>query len=143
MSENNKSEINLLNTAGCEMLPPERYSALTLAYIGDCVYELFIRTHLLEGANQNVNYLHKTAINYVCCKAQAKFFHKIKGLLTDEEQAVYKRGRNTKSHVPKNSEMNDYRIATGVEALIGHLYIKGENERISELMQYAFTTSPA
>lgn len=128
----------ILKNIGGEMLSAEQYSPLTLAYIGDCVYELYVRTYLIKDANHNVNKLHKSATKYVCCKAQAELYRKIENMLTDAELAVYKRGRNTKSHVPKNSEMKDYRIATGVEALIGHLYIKGENERICELLKYIF-----
>ena len=128
----------ILKNIGGEMLSAEQYSPLTLAYIGDCVYELYVRTYLIKDANHNVNKLHKSATKYVCCKAQAELYRKIENMLTDAELAVYKRGRNTKSHVPKNSEMKDYRIATGVEALIGYLYIKGENERICELLKHIF-----
>lgn len=129
---------NILKHFGGKMLKAEEYSPLTLAYIGDCVYEMYIRTFLIKDSNHNVNKLHKTATKYVCCKAQAELFRKIENKLTEDELAVYKRGRNTKSHVPKNSDMKDYRAATGVEALIGYLYIKGENERICELMSYVF-----
>lgn len=133
-----KNEIKTLESFGGEMLNPNQYSALTLAYVGDCVYELFVRTHLIQAANHNVNKLHKTATKYVCCKAQAEFYRRIEKMLTEEEEAVFKRGRNTKSHVPKNSEMKDYRIATGVEALVGYLYIKGEQERLCNLMRNIF-----
>lgn len=136
MADNKKAEIKTLESGG--LLPSGQYSSLTLAYIGDCVYELYVRTHLIKGANLNVNKLHKTATKYVCCRAQAEFYYKIEKFLTEEERAVFKRGRNTKSHVPKNSEMKDYRIATGIEALIGHLYISGEHQRIKELMQHLF-----
>ncbi len=128
---------SILKNLGGEMPKAEQYSPLTLAYIGDCVYELYVRTYLIKDANHNVNKLHKTATKYVCCKHQAEFFYKIERMLTDEELAVFKRGRNTKSHVPKNSEMKDYRIATGIEALIGYLYLKKQNERICELMSFA------
>ena len=128
---------NILKDLGGRMLRAEEYSPLTLAYIGDCVYEMYIRTYLIKDANHNVNKLHKTSTKYVCCKAQAELFHKIENMLTENELAVFKRGRNTKSHVPKNSEMKDYRVATGVEALMGYLYIKNDNDRICELMQFA------
>ena len=132
----------MLNTVlqGLEepLLPPGQYSALTLAYLGDCVYELYVRTHLLGSRNQRVNGLHKAAIQFVCAKAQAEFYHKIQDILTPEEQAAFKRGRNTNSHPPKNADMNDYRIATGVEALLGHLYVQGRMERIGELMAHLF-----
>lgn len=128
----------ILNELNLNKIPPEQYSALTLAYLGDCVYELYVRSRLVSSANRNVNTLHKEATKHVCCRAQAEFFRKIEGMLTEDELAVFRRGRNTKSHVPKNSDMNDYRIATGVEALIGWLYLKGEKQRICDLLKYIF-----
>ncbi len=119
-----------------DKVPPNQYSALTLAYIGDAVYELFVRTYLLSDANFPVQKLHKSAIKLVNAKAQSNLYQKIKDILSDEETAVYKRGRNTNSHPPKNADMVDYKSATGVEALIGYLYLKGESERISELLRY-------
>ena len=120
------------------LLPPERYGALTLAYIGDCVYELYVRTHLISGGDKKVNALHRGATNLVCAKAQAALYHKISPYLTPEEEAVFHRGRNTKSQPPKNADVLEYRLATGVEALIGHLYIQGKTERIEDLMRYLF-----
>ncbi len=114
------------------------YSALTLAYLGDCVYELYVRSHLTADGNHKVNDLHKAATKFVCASAQAAFYHKIEGMLTEEEDAAFRRGRNAKSHPPKNANMSDYKIATGVETLLGSLYINGETERISELMTYLF-----
>lgn len=114
------------------------YSALSLAYIGDCVYELYVRSHLIKSGNRKVNELHKMATGYVKAKAQAEFYRKIEGILTDEEQGAFHRGRNTKSHPPKNADVIDYKIATGVEALIGYLYINGDTKRISELMEKLF-----
>lgn len=117
---------------------PNEYSALTLAYLGDCVYELYVRTHVVEGGNKKVNELHKTSTTFVCAKAQAEFYHKIKDILTEEEDGAFRRGRNTKSHPPKNADMMDYKIATGVETLFGHLYVKGDTDRISQLITYLF-----
>lgn len=128
----------IIESLGGNLLPPQQYSPLTLAYVGDCVCELYIRTYLIKDSNQNVNKLHKTATKYVCCKGQADFYEKIKDLLTEEEESVFKRGRNTKSHVPKNSEMSDYRKATGVEALMGYLYLKGEKQRACDLLKHNF-----
>lgn len=119
-------------------LPPNQYGALSLAYLGDCIYEIYVRSFLLSKTDQKVNALHKQATRFVCASAQAAFYHKIEGILTEEEQAAFHRGRNTKSHPPKNASVTDYRIATGIETLIGHLYLKGETERISELMQFLF-----
>ncbi len=116
-------------------VPPNQYSPLALAYLGDAVYELFVRTYLLRDLNMPVQKLHKSAISMVNAKAQSDLYQKIKDILTEEETAVYKRGRNTNSHPPKNADLIDYKSATGVEALIGYLYLKGDSERILELMR--------
>ncbi len=114
------------------------YSALTLAYIGDCVYEMYVRSHLIKDANHKVNDLHRAATKFVCAKAQAEFYHRVKEILTEEEGAAFRRGRNAKSHPPKNADVIDYKIATGVEAMLGYLCVKGEVSRISELMKHLF-----
>ena len=119
-------------------LKPNQYGALSLAYIGDCIYEIYVRSYLINRADQKVNALHKQATKYVCAKAQAEFYHKIEHVLTDDEKSAFKRGRNAKSHPPKNADMIDYKIATGVETMLGHLYIEGKCDRISELMGYLF-----
>ncbi len=116
----------------------KEYSALSLAYIGDCVYEMYVRSYLLGKGNRRVNELHRMATQYVRAKAQAEFYHKIEDILTEDEKAVFHRGRNTKSHPPKNADVIEYKIATGVEALIGYLYIEGKSDRISELMSHLF-----
>ncbi len=121
-----------------EFLPVNQYSALSLAYLGDGVYEMYVRSFLLSKTDQKVNDLHKQATKFVCASAQAEFYHRIEGMLTEEEVAVFHRGRNTKSHPPKNAHVSDYRIATGVEALIGYLYLQNRGERISELMKNLF-----
>lgn len=118
---------------------PQKYSALTLAYLGDAVYEIYVRSHLTEDGNHKVNDLHKMATKYVCARAQAEFYHRIEDILTDDEKSAFKRGRNAKSHPPKNADMIDYKIATGIETMLGHLYIEGKCDRISELMGYLFT----
>lgn len=128
----------ILKNLEIDKLPPEQYSSLTLAYLGDCIYELYVRSYLVKDGNENVNKLHKSATTYVCCKGQAEFFRKIESMLSEKEMSVFKRGRNTKSHVPKNSEMSDYRVATGVEALFGFLYLSGEEDRICDLLKHIF-----
>lgn len=119
-----------------ENISPKQYSPLTLAYIGDAVYELFVRTYLIKDANFPVNRLHKEAIHLVNAKAQSDLFQKIKDNLSEEEMQIYKRGRNTNSHPPKNADMVDYKSATGIEALIGYLYLMGNADRIAELLSY-------
>lgn len=115
---------------------PNQYSALTLAYIGDCVYELYIRLYLIHEKDYPVKILHKSSTKYVKASAQAEYFRLIEGILTEEEMAVFKRGRNTNSHPPKNANMIDYKIATGVEALIGYTYLKGDKERLLTLLGF-------
>ncbi|RKD33813.1 Mini-ribonuclease 3 [Thermohalobacter berrensis] len=113
-------------------------SPLQLAYIGDAVYELFIRNFLLKEMNISVNELHKQAVRYVKAESQAEIIHSLKDKLSDEEWAIVKRGRNAKTgSVPKNANLSDYRYATGFEALIGFLYLVGKRERILELLNTA------
>lgn len=135
-----KNTINeaLMNEVSLKGSNPNQYSALTLAYIGDCIYEIYVRSYLISNGNHKVNDLHKAATSYVRASAQASFFHRIENLLTEEETAAFHRGRNTKSHPPKNADVLEYKTATGVEAMLGHLYIKKEFKRISELMDKLF-----
>ena len=117
---------------------PIQYSPLVLAYMGDAYYELFIRNMLVDQANEQVEKLHKKTMSYVKAAAQAAIIdHYIEAeMLTEEEMAVFKRGRNTKSHtIPKNAVPSEYRKATGFEALIGFLYLKGDTERTEELIK--------
>ena len=112
------------------------YSPLTLAYLGDAVYELVIRTMLVEKANMQVNKLHQKASSHVKASAQKEMAFAIMDKLTEEELSVYKRGRNAKSFTAaKNATIGDYRIATGFEALIGYLYLLGKTDRILELVK--------
>lgn len=114
-------------------------SPLSLAFLGDSVYEMFIRTKILSMGNRSANELHKIAVGYVKAKAQAAAAHKISDTLTEDELSIYKRGRNTNIHtVPKNADMADYRHATALEALIGYLYLKGEEGRLLEILNIAF-----
>ena len=114
-------------------------SPLALAFLGDSVYEMFIRTKILAIGNRSANELHKMAIGYVKAKAQAEAAHKILEILTEDELSMYKRGRNTNIHtVPKNADMVDYRHATALETLVGYLYLKGDKERLKEILELAF-----
>lgn len=109
-------------------------SPLNLAFIGDCVYEMLVRETLVAEANRPVNDLHRESVKYVSAKAQTAAFKKIEPLLTEEETAVFKRGRNAKTgHQPKSASVGEYHCATGVEALFGYLYLTGNNERITYL----------
>lgn len=112
------------------------YSPLTLAYIGDAIYELVIRTILVEKGNTQVNKLHKRASRLVKASAQSAMIEKLKPYLTKEEMSVFKRGRNAKAAtMAKNATMSDYRRATGFEALMGYLYLTEQWERMLELMK--------
>ena len=112
-------------------------SPLTLAYIGDAVYELIIRTIIVDQGNAPVNKLHKKSSSLVNAKAQAQIAVRLSGHLTDEEIAVYKRGRNAKSHTAaKNASITDYRLATGFEALVGYLYLNDQMKRLVELIKW-------
>lgn len=120
-------------------LDPKSYSPLGLAYIGDAVYELIVRTIVLSDGNMSVNKYHKKSSSMVKASAQTRVFEKIEGMLSQEEMAVYKRGRNSKSGtVAKHASMMDYRKATGVEALIGYLYLNGQMNRAVELIGAGF-----
>ncbi|GAA3644019.1 Mini-ribonuclease 3 [Asaccharospora irregularis] len=112
-------------------------SPLVLAYLGDTVYESYIREYLIKQNNQRkVNDLHKRAIKYVKAKAQADIIHEIEKDLTDEERRIYKRGRNQKSNTsPKNADIIDYKHATGFEALIGYLYLNNESDRLKYIIE--------
>ncbi|WP_102834449.1 Mini-ribonuclease 3 [Clostridioides difficile] len=111
-------------------------SPLVLAYLGDTVYETYIREYLIrQNTQRKVNDLHKLAIKYVKAKAQATIIHEIEIELTEEESKIYKRGRNQKSKTsPKNADIIDYKHATGFEALVGYLYLNNEIERLQYII---------
>lgn len=111
-----------------------RISMLGLAHIGDSVYEILTRTMLCTQGHKAVHDLHKLTVSYVNAPAQARAAEKIKPILTDEERAVYRRGRNAKvNSVPHNANIGEYHAATGLEALFGWLYLNGRTARINEL----------
>lgn len=113
-----------------------QYSPLTLAYIGDSIYDLIIKTLVVNDGNQQVQKLHKRTSRFVKASAQSQMMRTLQERLTEEEHAVYKRGRNSKSVSPaKNQSVTDYRRATGFEALMGYLYLKKEWKRMLELVK--------
>ena len=112
------------------------YSPLTLAFVGDGVYDLLVRSYLVRQANRPVGELNRRKVKLVNCKSQAGFARLISDSLTEKELAVYKRGRNVAPKcTPKNGSVADYHSATGLEALFGYLYLNGERERIDELFE--------
>ena len=112
------------------------YSPLTLAFVGDCIYDLIIRTVVVERHNASPNRLHKEKSRLAKAQTQALMGEAIQGFLTPQEQAVYRRGRNAKSYTTaKNATIGDYRKATGLEALYGYLYLDGRMDRLMELLK--------
>ena len=115
--------------AKADGMPP-----LALAYLGDAVFELCVRRYIVEHYDFSVNEMNEYARGLVNAAAQADMCRRVSGVLTEDEAAVLKRGRNAKSkNAPKNVDVMDYRYATGLEALFGYLYLKGEGERVREL----------
>jgi len=120
----------------CEEKDIRTYSPLTLAFIGDCVFDLIIRTVIVERANRSPHDLHKMKSAIVKAKTQAELGEAIWELLEEEEQAVYKRGRNAKSGTTaKNASVGDYRKATALEALLGYLFLLNKEDRILYLVK--------
>ena len=122
------------------MKNPLEYSPLVLAYIGDAVYEIYTRERVLEkNPNMPAHKLHLENIKYVKAHSQSNSVSAIEPMLTEEEQAVFKRGRNAKSGTtPKNADVLEYHRATGLEALFGYLHLSSKEERLKELMSVAF-----
>ena len=122
--EKTEEEINLL-------------SPLTWAYIGDCVYELYIRTNLVNTTNLKPHKMHLEAIKHVKAKSQAVFLKNIEDQLTKEEKDIVRRGRNAKNHhLPKNGNIQEYRHATAFEALVGYLYLTKNFKRLKEIFNF-------
>ncbi len=141
-----KPEIFLLDTIHSEFQLEPRdintYPPLTLAYLGDAVYEIIIRTLIVEEHEGSVNTLHRRSSKLVNANAQATLFSAIEDLLTEEEATAYRRGRNAKSHsVAKNASIHDYRMATGFEALMGYLYLTNQFPRAIDLVKQGFQKS--
>ena len=138
-ANNNMTLVSLARLpGGSGVHDPSQIAPLSLAYMGDTVYDLFVRTMLLETTTLTARGLHERAAKLVCAKAQAAAFRRIEPMLSEEELGVFRRGRN--SHigtVPKSASIMDYRTATGLEALIGWLYLSGRDERIRSLMAEA------
>lgn len=118
------------------------YSPVTLAYIGDAVFELIIRTLIVEKGQRAANTLHKHTTKVVCAQTQARMIDAVYDTLTEEEQDIYRRSKNTKLHsTAKNASLADYRKATGFEALCGYLFLEDDVERITQLVKQAVDTA--
>jgi len=114
-------------------------NSLSLAYIGDAVYELYVREHLLHGDLVKVDDLHRTAVSFVKAERQSELYGEIENMLTEEEVTVFRHGRNAKSgHQPPHTSVGTYRRATGLESLIGWLYLMERHERLEEIFAVLF-----
>lgn len=117
-----------------KLMPP-----LVWAYIGDCIYEIFIRMQLVNRTKLNAHKLHLEAIKHVKAKAQAETLASIYDELTEEEQNIVRRGRNAENHhLPKNADATDYMYSTAFEALIGYLYLSKQDERLKEILKQCY-----
>ena len=118
-----------------EIADVDMLSPLVWAYVGDSVYEMFIRTYLINNSNAKPHKLHIESIKYVKAKAQAEILMKITDNLTDSEKDIVRRGRNAENHhLPKNADPADYMYSTAFEALIGYLYLTKQDERLKEIL---------
>jgi len=118
----------------------KQVKSLTLAYMGDAVYELYVREHLVQSGQVKPNQLHQKAVQFVSAKAQAKIILNWleEGFLSEEEERVVYRGRNAKSgSIPKNTSVQTYRYSTAYEALIGYQYLMGNEERLNEILSHS------
>lgn len=130
-----EENLNFLEVKNYSEAEVREFSPLVLAYIGDACFEILVRSEILD-VRKNPNKLHRESIRFVRAKSQRELFEKIEENLTDEEIKIFKRGRNAKSHtVPKNADPIDYRIATGLEALFGYLYLLKRYNRIREIFK--------
>ncbi len=109
---------------------------LALAFVGDCVYELYIRNYLITERFRDVNELHRKSVFFVKAKAQSYILHELEAELQEEERNIVRRGRNAHPHtVPKTADVADYRLATAYETLIGYLYLAGDRERLAYILE--------
>lgn len=118
-----------------------QYSPLTLAFLGDAVYESCVRTKIVMAANMPVNKLHSQTVKKVCCEYQARALRSLigSGFLTEEEQYIARRGKNANGvSPPKHSTATEYRMATGLECLFGFLYLEGLTDRLDEIFEYVW-----
>ena len=120
----------------------DEYSPLTLAFLGDGVYDLLVRESLVNRANRPAGELNRQKVAMVNCRAQAEYAQLLMPSLSEKELAVYKRGRNASPKcTPKNGSVADYHSATGLECLFGYLHVNGETERINELFDIILHTT--
>lgn len=123
-----------------EKIEVDTMSPLIWAYVGDSVYELYIRTHLTNVTRMKPHQLHIKSIQYVKAGAQADILEKLMEHLTEQEKEIVKRGRNAENHhLPKNATVQEYMYSTAFEALIGYLYLTRQDERLKEILEMCIT----
>ncbi|MFX3618290.1 MAG: Mini-ribonuclease 3 [Sporolactobacillus sp.] len=128
-----------------QLVQPNEVNSLALAFMGDAVLEVYVREAVIASGRTKIHILHRQTVDYVSAKAQAAFLYELvdEGFLSEEEQAIVRRGRNTKAHAaPKNTDVQTYNYSTGFEALIGYLYFSGKKQRIDDLMEKMFAMHP-
>ena len=129
---------NALPAPPATAVPPREMGGPELAFIGDCVYELLVRSRVIAADAAGVQTLHRRAVALVNAAFQAQAAERLQPLFTERELAIYRRGRNAHvGHTPKNKSEAQYHAATGLEAVIGYLYLCGETERLYELFRFA------
>jgi len=129
---------SFLEVMGIEKLSGDELtmtSPIKLAYLGDVIYEVHIRTYLINTQKAKIHALNKMAVSYVNASAQGYAARNLENFLTEKEWSILKRGRNQKSMPPKNANVSDYKYATGFEALLGYLYLTGDNNRIFHIIK--------
>jgi ribonuclease-3 family protein len=127
----------LLMTEPFDLQALREYSPVVLAYIGDAVFELMVRTYLVARGNRPIKELHHDAVAVVKAESQARVVRQMMGKLSDEEKEIIRRGRNAKTTPPRHADPGDYHMSTGFEALLGYLYLKGDEERLHKLVMMA------
>ncbi|MCR5278102.1 MAG: ribonuclease III [Lachnospiraceae bacterium] len=136
MAEANNLYDEIKASFGLNDTEPEQVAPLILAHLGDCVYEIVVRTVIDTRTNRQINKIHNEIIKYVSAGAQSKIITALIPELTEEELAIFHKGKNTHTNsFPKNGTKADYHRATGFEALVGYLYLKGRTERMLELVK--------
>lgn len=113
------------------------YPAVVLAYIGDAVFELLVRSHIVTAGRRKVSEIHHDTVELVKAQSQARLTRQLYHELSEEEQDIVKRGRNAKSTPPRHADPGDYKLSTGFEALLGYLYLKGDEDRLLYLVNRA------
>lgn len=130
----------MIDTKPMEIRNNQMPGSLELAFLGDTIYDLFVRTRLVQQGGK-MKQLHRHAVDVVCNHAQSEALYVLEPLLDDEEQDVVRRARNCKQHPPRNADPAEYQRATALEALIGYLYVKGRCERMEQLINTALDSA--